>query len=78
MDPGELNALLAALRAYGVVKYETPEICVELHHGWSAPILAAGTATESPEEDDFDPAKAYQEAIDEAAKAIAAASEKRS
>jgi len=77
MSQGELEALLAALRAFGVTKFETPEMCLELQPVWPPPGLADAAAG-GPEEDDFDPAKAYQEAVQKAADAIVASNAKRS
>lgn len=69
-----IDALLAKLQARRVTKFETPDMCLELQPVWPAPPdMAAG----SPEEDDFDPAKAYQKSIDEAAEAIRVAAAKR-
>jgi hypothetical protein len=71
-----LLGLLGALRAHGVTKYETTEMCLELA---LAPIwpVAAGIEAGGPEETDFDPGKAYQDSIEQAAKAIAEAAAKR-
>jgi len=76
-DLEALLGLLGALRAHGVTKYETPEMCLELQPAWPQP-RSAEMAAGGPEEEDFDPGKAYQEAIDKAAAAIVEANGKRS
>lgn len=76
MSYADLVALLDALRAHGVTKYETPDLCLELTAAWS-PGVGPVANPQSPEEDDFDPAKAYEASIQEAAAAIAAAAAKR-
>jgi len=75
MPYADLVALLDALRAHGVTKYETPDLCLELSP--FAPRLAADMTAGGPEEEDFDPGKAYQDSIDKAAQAIAEAAAKR-
>lgn len=77
MAPADLEALLAALRGYGVTKYETPEISIELQPLTAWP-TADAQASDGPEDRDFDPAKAYEDAVKNAAEAIAAAAAKRS
>jgi len=77
MSQGELEALLAALRAFGVTKFETPEMCLELQPMWPMP-AAADMSAGGPEEEDFDPGKAYQDAIKKAAEAIVETNGKRS
>ena len=71
----ELEALLCALRFHGVTKYETTEICIELA---PAPRPPGETDAAGLEDPDFDPAKAYQDAIQKAAEAIVDANAKRS
>ena len=71
-----LERLVSILRGNGITKFETPDLCMELQPLGPPPV--ADVVAAGAEEEDFDPAKAYQEAVEKAAAAIVEANGKRS
>jgi len=72
MDLAALGSLLTLLREHGVWKYTTAELSLEM-----MPFATgAAAAAADTEEEDFDPAQAYQDAVKETAAAITSLREK--